>query len=187
MKKLITVFGGSQCGADSPEYRDALTLGRLLAESGFTVVCGGYSGVMTAVSRGAREAGGEVIGITLAFRRQQGNGFLTRAEPAASLFDRLRRLIEQSSGFVALRGGMGTVVEVALVWNHFLLKLLPSRPLVLLGNCWPPVVESWKQYLVVEERELRWIYFAATPENAVAHIQSAACAPCPAPGAEPTL
>jgi predicted Rossmann-fold nucleotide-binding protein len=94
-------------------------------------------------------------------------------EPAPTLFERLRGLIEQSSGFVALRGGMGTVVEVALVWNHFLLKLLPPRPLVLLGDCWPPVVESWKQHLAVEERELRWIHFAPTAEDAVAHIQSA--------------
>ncbi|MBI5395851.1 MAG: LOG family protein [Verrucomicrobia bacterium] len=174
MKKLISIFGGSQCGPDDVEYRDALALGRLLAARGFTVVCGGYSGVMEAVSRGAREAGGEVIGITLAFRQKPGNPFLSRAEPAANLFDRLRGLIEQSSGYVALRGGMGTVVEVTLVWNHFLLKLLPPRPLVLLGDCWPPVVESWKQHLVVEERELRWVRFAPTPEDAVAHIQSAA-------------
>ncbi len=150
-----------------------MRLGRLLAERGFTVVSGGYSGVMEAVSRGAREAGGEVLGVTLAFRRQQGNGFLSRAEPAPTLFDRLRGLIERSSGFIALRGGMGTVVEVALVWNHFLLKLLPPCPLVLLGDCWPPVVESWQRHLVVEERELRWIHFASSPEDAVAHIQSA--------------
>lgn len=173
MKKLISVFGGSQCGADSPEFRDALVLGRLLAGAGFTVVCGGYSGVMEAVSRGAREAGGEVIGVTLAFRQKPGNPFLSRTEPAPTLLDRLRGLIERSSGFVALRGGMGTVAEVSLVWNHFLLKLIPPRPLVLLGDCWPPVVESWKQHLVVEERELRRVHFAPTPEAAVAHIQSA--------------
>jgi len=68
MKTLITVFGGSRCSTDSAEYRDAVKLGRLLAGQGFTVVCGGYGGVMEAVSRGARAAGGEVLGITLTQR-----------------------------------------------------------------------------------------------------------------------
>ena len=166
MKYFITVFGGSQCGPDDAEYRDALRLGRLLAERGFTVVCGGYSGVMEAVSRGAREAGGEAIGVTLADRQARPNEYLTRQQPAPDLFERLRGLILQSSGFVALRGGLGTIVEVCLVWNLFLLRTLTPRPLVLLGDCWPPVVEAWRQHLPVEETHQQWIQFASVPDEA---------------------
>jgi predicted Rossmann-fold nucleotide-binding protein len=51
--KRITVFGGSRCGPEAPEYQEALKLGRLLVEAGFEVASGGYYGVMEAISRGA--------------------------------------------------------------------------------------------------------------------------------------
>ena len=167
MKQLVTVFGGSRCGSDTAEYRDAVKLGRLLAAQGFTVVCGGYGGVMEAVSRGARAAGGEALGITLAQTAASPNEHLSRAHPAPDLYERLRRLIRQSVGFIALRGGMGTVAEVAVVWNEFLLNSLSPRPLVLLGGCWPPVIAAMRQHLPVEERDIKWIQFADSPENAV--------------------
>lgn len=170
MKQLITVFGGSRCGPDSAEYRDAMKLGRLLAAQGFTVVCGGYGGVMEAVSRGARAAGGEVLGITLAQKAAAPNEHLTRAHPTPDLYERLRGLIQQSVGYIALRGGMGTVAEVAVVWNKFLLRALSPRPLVLLGDCWPPVIAALRQHLPVEERDVQWIQFAATPEDAVRSV-----------------
>ncbi|MDQ3804788.1 MAG: LOG family protein, partial [Acidobacteriota bacterium] len=62
MEKIVTIFGGSKCNEDSPEYADALEVGRLLAEAGFTICTGGYLGVMEAASRGARERGGRVLG-----------------------------------------------------------------------------------------------------------------------------
>ena len=60
----VTVFGGSQPGEDSPAYSQAIELGRLLASRGHTVLTGGYIGSMEAVSRGAAEAGGHVVGVT---------------------------------------------------------------------------------------------------------------------------
>ncbi|MEO5887867.1 MAG: hypothetical protein ABIQ77_09400, partial [Anaerolineales bacterium] len=60
----VSVFGGSQPRADSTAYAEAQELGRLLAERGHIVLTGGYIGVMEAVSRGAHEAGGHVIGVT---------------------------------------------------------------------------------------------------------------------------
>ena len=60
----ISVFGGSQPREGSTAYAEAQQLGRLLAERGHVVLTGGYIGVMEAVSRGAREAGGHVIGVT---------------------------------------------------------------------------------------------------------------------------
>ncbi len=167
MKQLITVFGGSRCAPDTVEYRDGIRLGRLLAGRGFTVVCGGYGGVMEAVSRGAREAGGEVLGITLAKTAAAPNEHLTRAVPAPDLYERLRRLIRQSVAYIALRGGMGTVAEVAIVWNEFLLNALSPRPLVLVGDCWPPVIAALRQHMPIEDRDMQWIQFAPTPQEAL--------------------
>ncbi|MBV9547264.1 MAG: LOG family protein, partial [Chloroflexi bacterium] len=65
MALAITIFGGSRVLPDSAEYAAARQLGENLAEHGFEVVTGGYSGVMEAVSRGAKERGGRVIGVTV--------------------------------------------------------------------------------------------------------------------------
>src|SRR5512140_2583777 len=60
----ITIFGGSLPKPGSTDYQNAIELGRLLANAGHTVLTGGYIGSMEAVSRGANEAGGHVIGVT---------------------------------------------------------------------------------------------------------------------------
>ncbi len=65
MEKIVTIFGGAKCKEGSPEYDEALSVGRLLAEAGFTICTGGYLGVMEAASRGAREGGGRVLGIIM--------------------------------------------------------------------------------------------------------------------------
>src|SRR5215216_7137944 len=60
----ISVFGSSQPKERDTAYAEGIELGKLLAERGHTVLTGGYIGLMEAVSRGAREAGGHVIGVT---------------------------------------------------------------------------------------------------------------------------
>ncbi|HSG44929.1 MAG TPA: hypothetical protein VLA72_17415, partial [Anaerolineales bacterium] len=60
----ISVFGGSQPKEGETAYAEAQELGRLLAQCGHTVLTGGYIGTMEAVSRGASEAGGHVVGVT---------------------------------------------------------------------------------------------------------------------------
>src|SRR5947208_13964120 len=64
-RRRVTVFGGSRRGTDAAEYKQALQLGRLLVEAGFDVCSGGYAGIMEAISRGAHDAGGHVIGIAM--------------------------------------------------------------------------------------------------------------------------
>ena len=61
MKKIVSVIGGGSCPPEDEKV--ARELGRLLAESGYVVLTGGLGGVMEAASRGASEAGGEVIGV----------------------------------------------------------------------------------------------------------------------------
>jgi len=62
--KNATLFGGAMNITDSPEYIDTIAIGKLLAEKGYTVLNGGYGGMMEAVSKGASEAGATVIGYT---------------------------------------------------------------------------------------------------------------------------
>ena len=61
---------------------------------------------------------------------------------------------------------MGTVTEVSLVWNKLQTRILGSRPLVLIGDCWPPVVKAWQTSLVVSDADVGILNFADDAEQA---------------------
>lgn len=170
-ERIVTIFGGSRCGEDCEEYLQARRVGQLLAEAGFTICTGGYLGVMEAASRGAHERGGRVLGIVMNQFKAEPNRYLTDKVATAHFYERLQNLINRSIGFIALRGGMGTVTEMSLVWNKLQTRVIEPRPLVLLGNCWPPIVEAWRQYLAVNEQDVTLLDFADTAEEAVRLIK----------------
>src|SRR5881394_4422396 len=165
-EKIVTIFGGSKCGEDSEEYAQARRVGQLLAEAGFTICTGGYLGVMEAASRGAHERGGRVLGIVMNQFKAEPNRYLTDKVATAHFYERLQNLITRSVGFIALRGGMGTVTEISLVWNKLQTGVLEPRPLVLLGESWKKVVEAWKENLVVSDSDISLPDFASSAEEA---------------------
>lgn len=169
-EKIVTIFGGSKCAENSREYIEAKELGSRLAEAGFTICTGGYLGIMEAASRGAREKGGRVLGIVMNQFKSEPNRFLTDKVATDHFYDRLQGLITRSVGFVALKGGMGTVTEISLVWNKLTTGVLGKRPLVLVGECWPPVVEVWKANLVVSDNDTSFLDFASTADEAASII-----------------
>ncbi len=166
-ERIVTIFGGAKCRQSDPEYAQAQRVGELLADSGFTICTGGYLGVMEAASRGAHGRGGRVLGITMNQFKAEPNRFLTDKVATPHFYERLQQLITRSVGFIAIRGGMGTVTEVSLVWNKLQTRVLDSRPVVLLGDCWPPLMKELQRHLAVSDDDLRLLDFAATPEEAV--------------------
>jgi uncharacterized protein (TIGR00725 family) len=168
--KIITIFGGSKCREDSIEYQEAKALGSRLAEAGFTICTGGYLGIMEAASRGAREKGGRVLGIVMNQFKSEPNRYLTDKVASDHFYDRLQNLITRSVGFVAFRGGMGTVTEISLVWNKLTTGVIGKRPLVLVGECWQPVVAAWQSNLVVSDNDTSFLDFAAGAAEAAGII-----------------
>src|SRR5437667_4558535 len=170
-ERIVTIFGGSKCSEADPEYDLARRVGALLAEAGYTICTGGYLGVMEAASRGAHERGGRVLGIVMNQFSAEPNRFLTDKVATPHFYERLQRLITRSVGFIAIRGGMGTVTELSLVWNKIQTGVIGPRPLVLLGECWPPIVRGWQKYLAVSDGDVAALDFAETPEEALAIIE----------------
>lgn len=170
-ERIVTIFGGAKCCEEDPEYAQARRVGELLAEAGFTICTGGYLGVMEAASRGAHEKGGRVLGIIMNQFKAEPNRYLTDKVATPHFYERLQQLITRSVGFVAIRGGMGTVTELSLVWNKIQTRVIGPRPLVLLGDCWPGVVEAWQRCLAVSDNDVAVLDFASTPEQAVAIIE----------------
>ena len=164
--KIVTIFGGSRCGENSVEYKQAKAIGAFLAEAGFTICTGGYLGVMEGASRGAREKGGRVLGIVMNQFKAEPNRYLTDKVATNHFYGRLQNLIDRSVGFIAIRGGMGTVTEVSLVWNKLQTGVIEKRPLVLLGEGWREVVNSWQRNLAVSDTDVALLDFADTAEEA---------------------
>lgn len=167
----VTVFGSARVSEDSEEYQDARRLGALLASRRDVIVSGGYGGVMEAVSRGAHEAGGQVVGVTVEpwIGRVVPNRYLSEERSARTLFERLEALVE-SDALIAAPGGAGTLVEVGLAWNLRQMELMPAKPVILVGDRWRRLVEAFRQDLIVNERDLALLTLVDTVDDAVAAL-----------------
>lgn len=169
----ITIFGGSQPKPGEASYQQALLLGRLLGERGHTVITGGYIGAMEAVSRGAAESGGHVIGVTCAqieaWRPVKANPWVKEEVHRETLHERLLTLIESCQAAMALPGGPGTLTEIALTWNLLLTESIAPRPLILIGVGWQSTWQAFYQALgeYVPERQRSWLSFAPDVRAAV--------------------
>jgi uncharacterized protein (TIGR00725 family) len=177
----------------SPAYDEAWELGQELAGRGITVCSGGYGGVMEAVSRGAREAGGATIGVTSRVFRARANAWIAREVRVANWQDRLFELMRCAQGYVVCRGGTGTLVELAVAWEMLNKGLMRGKPLAVLGPFWLPVIDR------VNEAETgrstrgptlgdRVVYRAASPGDAArflaGRLRRAPRARHPAPSGE---
>jgi uncharacterized protein (TIGR00730 family) len=147
MKKarVVTVFGSSRPRPGNAHYAEAHALGAALASAGFAVCSGGYGGVMEAVSRGAKEAGGHTLAVTAKFFRVRANQWIDEEIRVDTWQDRLFKLIECGHGFVACPGGTGTLVELAVVWEMLNKGAMKRKPLVTLGEFWRPVIERVRE------------------------------------------
>lgn len=174
---IVSIFGGSSPRPGSPAYEEAYTLGRLLAQAGYTVATGGYTGVMEAASRGAAEAGGHVIGVTTDALNlweagaQQPNPWVKEEIKFPTLRDRLFHLVSFCDAMIALRGGIGTLSEVSLAWSLLQVGEITPRPLILLGNDWQEWLTRYYgrgEYIRPEHMAL-W-QCVATPQEALAAL-----------------
>jgi len=108
---IVAVVGDGQC--DAATAAEAEAVGRALAEAGATVVCGGLGGVMEAVCRGAKSAGGATVGILPGLDRRAANPYVDI--PIITGMDQARNLIVVRTGqaVIAVHGGYGTLSEIA--------------------------------------------------------------------------
>lgn len=168
----VTVFGGAQPQPGTPAYEEAYRLGQILAGWGHTVLTGGYIGTMEAVSRGAAETGGHVIGVTCVeierWRPVGVNRWVKEERRTATLLERLQVLITGCDAAIALPGGPGTLTEIALTWNLMIVESLPPRPLVLVGEGWQSVFDQLFRSLSVyiPDRQRDYLRFAGDVETA---------------------
>lgn len=116
----VAVFCGSTPGADPALMDAAYDAGRVIAERGLTLVYGaGGGGLMGAVSQGALDAGGEVVGFipSLMVEREWGRHDLTEFHEVDTMHTRKAGMTTRADAFLTLPGGLGTLEEIFEVWT----------------------------------------------------------------------
>ncbi len=146
--RIVAVFGASASLPGDTAYRAGELCGAHLAEAGATVVTGGYSGLMEAVSKGAAHAGGHVIGVTVPTKfttRAGPNRFVAEERTAPSLTERIHSLVEMSDASIALSGSLGTLTELIVAWNVAYVERFSDstpKPVFAVGQRWQTIVKA---------------------------------------------
>jgi len=139
----VSVFGGARVARGHPYYEDAGRVGHALAKAGFSIITGGGPGVMEAANRGAREAGGQSIGLNIKLPwEQRANEHVGTSLLFDYFFVRKVMFVKYSCGFVGLPGGFGTLDEIFEAITLKQTGKMPPFPVVLFGRAfWAGLLE----------------------------------------------
>jgi len=148
MHITIAVIGAGQC--TPAQATTAEEVGRRLAESGATLLCGGLGGVMEAACRGAQAAGGLTVGLLPGLDRRDANPYVDLALATGLGEARNTLIIRAAQAVIAIGGEYGTLSEIAFA--------LRARTPVF-------GLDTWQ--LAREDRIETHFHHAASPEEAV--------------------
>lgn len=155
----VTIFGSARLKPGSFAYESVKQLAAELTTMGCDIISGGGPGLMQAANEGAhsvdptgsrRSLG---INIELPFE-QQVNPFVSQAYGHRTFFSRLHHFMIVSDAFVVVPGGIGTLLEMSLVWQLLQVRKLYNTPLILVGKMWPDLVAWGRRYMLMEGSEL---------------------------------
>lgn len=172
-RRTVAVFGSSRTPNRSADWSVAEYVGRRLATAGVAVITGGYGGTMEAVSKGASDQGGHVIGVIaprLFPERTGANPYVDELIEADDLLGRIGELINRADGVIALPGSIGTAAELLIAWNHNYLRRQnaePILPTVAVGPDWKTLLESMIEVGGAEPGD---IHLEDDPKEAIAWI-----------------
>lgn len=175
----VTVFGSARVESGEPFYERAEALGSALAKEGYTVMTGGGPGLMEAVNRGARNAGGRSLGCNITLpTEQKPNPYLDQFVEFEHFFVRKVMLVKYSSAFVVLPGGFGTLDEAFEIATLIQTGKLKKFRVVAIGSeFWAPVREFLQGVSIplglIDEGDLDTVKLTDDVQEAVEWINEA--------------
>jgi uncharacterized protein (TIGR00730 family) len=172
----VSVFGSARFKEDHAYYAVAREMGRRIAKLGFTVMTGGGPGIMEAVNRGAREAGGPSIGCNIELpMEQKPNPYLDRWITFHHFYVRKVMMVKYSYAFVVMPGGLGTLDELFEALTLIQTKKILSFPVVVMDSAfWAPMMEMLEKMVAeatIATEDLRLILLTDSIDAAIAHIE----------------
>jgi uncharacterized protein (TIGR00730 family) len=140
----VTIFGSARARPGSFGYEETKRVAGALAALGCDIITGGGPGLMQAANEGAAARGGEAqsmgIRVDLPFE-QEVNAFVGMAFEHRTFFTRLHQFVLASDAFIVAPGGIGTVLEMMMIWQLLQVQHLSDTPLILVGQMWPGLVD----------------------------------------------
>ena len=175
----VTVFGSARVGPKDPIYKKAETVGRLLAEAGYTVITGGGPGVMEAANKGAHEAGGTSAGLAIQLPTEQDtNPYAKLVVNFRYFFVRKVMFVKYAQAYVVMPGGFGTMDELFEAVTLIQTDKIKPFPVILMGSdYWSGLLDWIKETMsakagMVRPEELdEIIQVIDEPEEAVKFIK----------------
>lgn len=176
--KTVAMFGSARPTDTHPVYRETVQAARLLADNGWTIATGGGPGLMEAANVGAEGAcrGGTCslgYSIYLPFESET-NAAVQRDSHHDNFFTRLKQFTDDCDAFIALPGGVGTMLEILTVVQLLQVGHMKNKPLVLVGPMWDSIMHySMNQFWVnryVSDNEQSFWYNRPTPLSAAEFI-----------------
>jgi uncharacterized protein (TIGR00730 family) len=155
----VTIFGSARAKSGSHAYDEVKRLAAALTEMGCDIITGGGPGLMQAANEGAAAANAPDrdrsvgIRVDLPFE-QQVNPFVLQAFEHKTFFTRLHHFVLASDAFVVVPGGIGTVLELMMVWQLLQVRHLRGTPLILVGHMWADLVRWAEAHLLATEPPL---------------------------------
>ena len=140
----VAIFGSARALPGSFVYEEVKRAAGAFAEMGCDIVTGGGPGLMQAANEGAATVGANVgsmgIRVELPFE-QDVNPFVEQAFEHKTFFTRLQHFVIASDAFVVVPGGIGTVLEMLMIWQLLQVRHVDNVPLILVGRMWRGLVE----------------------------------------------
>lgn len=175
----VSVFGSARTRPESPYYKMATEIGRLLTRSGYGVITGGGPGIMEAANKGANETGGKSVGLNIELPFEQySNPYIDKDKLMTYDYFFVRKVmfIKYSQGFIVLPGGFGTMDELFEAMTLIQTEKIARFPIVLVGSAyWTGLIDWMKASMQllesnIKEEDLNLFRVVDTAEEAVNHI-----------------
>jgi len=149
----VTIFGSARAQPGTWVYDEVKRVAAALAEMGCDIVTGGGPGLMQAANEGADQANApernRSVGIRVELPFEQDvNPFVKQAFEHQTFFTRLHHFVLASDAFVAVPGGIGTVLESLLIWQLLQVGHVQDVPLIFVGKMWADLVEWARKHLL---------------------------------------
>jgi uncharacterized protein (TIGR00730 family) len=153
----VTIFGSARAQPGTYVYDEVKRVASVLADLGCDIVTGGGPGLMQAANEGAAAAAephrSVGIRVDLPFE-QEVNPFVEEAFEHKTFFTRLHHFVLTSDAFVVAPGGIGTVLELMMIWQLLQVRHVHDTPLILVGKMWANLVEWARTYLLTSQPPL---------------------------------
>jgi uncharacterized protein (TIGR00730 family) len=175
----VAVFGSARIQKGDPEYMEVRGLASRLTELGCDIVTGGGPGLMEAANEGAASSRGtrktKSFGLTIAIPYEKANPYLDSVTAHRTFFSRLHHFVRMSQSFVIFPGGIGTALELLMVWQLLQVGFMTERPVVLMGEMWRGLLDWMRREMVsrrlINEPDLDLVYPVRSMEEAVGIIE----------------